>query len=434
MPDSVAPLPGFIARYRNVWVVGLHVLLLACLTSALYAFGIIRYLPSNDTLFRWDVIWYNQIREGGYVYSETQMSNAAFFPMLPYVWRLSGLWLLGMSLLNASLFLAASAWLAHQLRLPPRLQLLLLSTPSLLFMVVPYTEALFFVFSTLLVLGLRRRRLWWWLLGLLGCGLTRSASTMFTPALVFMVLMWAMQPGQRKTAIVWGASGLGALLLSIGLVATTQWYQTGEPLGFIRAQKHWGHTLRALNFPFSDPSGIDVLWLDAQALWLGVAAAGLCTWLAWRWLLQWRQQRAFPILAPEVIFALGYCVGVTLFILSYQGGSLWNIGRYIFATPFFVVLVAYQASLPAWPWRRYLLIALGTMLFWQVFGIYSLNFDTFSTGQAIWYFGLVTAYLVAYLAWRQLRWQREITMLLYVFNLVMLLHMLEGWLQYYVVQ
>ncbi|MCR5887954.1 hypothetical protein LRS06_09210 [Hymenobacter sp. J193] len=434
MSDSAAFFPAILSRYRSVAVVALHVLLLAAFTSALYAFGIIRFLPSHETLLRWDVIWYEQIRQHGYTYSATGMSNAAFFPMLPYVWRFSGLGLRGMGLLNAAMFLGASTWLAHQLRLPVRLQLLLLSTPFLLFMVVPYTEALFFVFSTLLVVGLRRRKLLWWVLGLLGCGLTRSASTMFTPALLFMVAMWAMQPGQRGTALRWGAAGLGALLLSIGLVAAVQWYQTGEPFGFILAQKHWGHTMKRPNFPFTDPSGTDVLWLDALALWLGLAAAGVCTWLTWRWLQCWRTGRAMPPLPPELIFALGYCVGVTLFILLYQGGSLWNIGRYIFATPFLVVILAHWVAQPAWPWRRYALVAAATMLLWQLFGVYSLNFDSFSTGQGIWYFGLTTLYLLTYLAWRQLRWQREATMLLYSFNLLMLLHMLDGWLQYYVIQ
>lgn len=433
MAESTA-LPGALTRTQSVLLTALHVLLLTALGSALYNFGIIRYLPTTTTLDRWDVYWYEQIAREGYSYSATSTSNVAFFPLFPYLWRLSGLDRLGIGLVNAGLFLAAFTWLTHQLQVPARLRLLLASTPSLLFMVVPYTEALFFVFATLLVLGLRRQRLGWWFLGLLGCGLTRSASTMFTPALLFMVLLWAAQPGQARTALRWGAVGLLALGLSVGVVATMQWQQVGEPFAFALAQRFWGHFLQMPVFPLTDPSGINVLWLDALALWLGVAAVGLCCGLAWRWLRQVRGGETAAALPPQVVFALGYCVSVFLFILLYQAGSVWNIGRYIFTTPFFVVLVVYLSSRPAWPWRRYLLIAAASMLLWQAFGAYTLDFDTYTTPQALWYFGLVTAYLLAYLAWRQLRWQAEVTMLLYVFNLVMLLHLLEGFLQFYVVQ
>jgi hypothetical protein len=341
---------------------------------------------------------------------------------------------MGISLFNAILFLSSFTALAAQLRLPARLQLLLLSTPTLLFMAVPYTEALFFCFATLLVVGLRRQQLVWWVLGLLGCGLTRSASVIFTPALLFMVLIWAGQPGQARRALVWGATGLLALAASVGIVAFMQWRQTGEPWGFVLAQKHWNHSLELPNLPLTDPSGVDLLWFDSLGVWLGLVAVGLCCWLAWRWLARRRGGQPLPTIGPEVVFSLGYCIGVVFFVVMTQHGSIWNLGRYMLTTPFFVVLVGYVSIQPNWPIRRYLLIAAATMLLWQLFGIYTLEFDNFTTPEALWYFGLVTAYVMAYLGWRQLRWQGEITMLLYVFNLLMLLHLLESWLQAYIVQ
>jgi hypothetical protein len=398
----------------------------------MYCFGIIRYLPTNDNVTRWDVYWYNLIREQGYSYSATSMSSAAFFPLFPYLWRLTGLDAFHMGLLNFGLFIAAFTWLAQQLRLPARWALLLLSTPPLLFMVIPYTEALFFGFATLLLLGLHRGRLSWWMLGLLGCGLTRSASTMFTPALLFTTLLWAAQPGQARRALVWGGAGLLAIAASVGSVAFIQWRQMGEPFAFIKAQQFWGHVLQWPQLPFATPSGINMLWLDALALWVGGASIAACLWLAGRWLL--RGKRPLPAVPPAVTFALGYCVSITLFILLYQGGSIWNFSRYLLATPFLVVLVGHLGQQPAWPRRTYGYLLLATLGLWQVFGAYTLEFDNFTRGQALWYFGLLTGYLFAYLLLRELRWQREVIMLLYVFNLVMQLHLLECFLQDYVVQ
>ncbi|RZK47761.1 MAG: hypothetical protein EOO59_17460, partial [Hymenobacter sp.] len=198
-------------QFRSYQVLGLHVLLLACLASAFYCFGVISYLPAEHTLRNWDVLWYEQIKNEGYVDIPGHISNVAFFPLFPYLWRWSGLGLLGISLANAGLFLAVAAWLARQLQLPARLQLLLLSTPVLLFMIVPYSEALFFAWTALLVVGLRQRRLSWWLLGLLGCSLTRAASTLFVPVLLLLVVLWARQPGQARVAVRWGV--LGGLVL-----------------------------------------------------------------------------------------------------------------------------------------------------------------------------------------------------------------------------
>lgn len=415
-------------QFRSYQVAGLHVLLLACLVSAFYCFGVINYLPAENTLRNWDVIWYEQIKNGGYAYAPTGVSNVAFFPLFPYLWRWSGLSLLGISLANAGLFLVMAAWLARQLQLPARLQLLLLSTPTLLFMIVPYSEALFFSWAALLVVGLRQRKLSWWLLGLLGCGLTRSASTLFTPALLLTVMLWAQQPGQRRVAWRWGLLGLLTLVATTGFVALLQWQQVGNPWAFAEVQRRWDHYFRLPSLPLTDYSGIDMLWLNGLALGLGLAAAGLAAWL-----LRQALRRQAPTLPLEVVFSLGYFASGGLFILFFQGGSIWNASRYLFTTPFLMVLAGYLATQPAWPWRRYALLGGLVLVYCSAFGLFT-NFSSFTLGQALWYFGVLTAYLLLYLAWRQLRWQGEATMLLYTTNIVLLLHLLNNLMQGYKVQ
>ncbi|HEX8330235.1 MAG TPA: hypothetical protein VF629_22080 [Hymenobacter sp.] len=281
-------------------------------------------------------------------------------------------------------------------------------------------------------MGLHRERLGWWMLGLLGCGLTRSASAMFTPALLFTTLLWASQPGQARRALRWGGAGLLAVAGSVGAVAFFQWLQVGEPFAFVKAQKFWGRGLQWPQLPFFTPSGINMLWLDALGLWLGAASITTGLWLGVRWLK--RRQHPLPNVPPVVLFALGYCISIALFIVLYQAGSIWNFSRYLFATPFFVVLVWHLNAQPAWPRHYYFYLLLATLVLWQTFGAFTLEFDNFTWGQALWYFGLLSAYLFAYLMLRQLRWQREITMVLYMFNLVMQLHLLECFLQGYVVQ
>lgn len=421
------PLPPY--HWRSWQVTGLHLLLLVCLGSACYCFGIINYLPAEDNLRNWDVIWYEQLRDSGYVAPGAGLSDVAFFPLFPYVWRWLGVGRLGMALLNAGLFTLAATWLARQLAVPARLQLLWLSTPVLLFMAVPYSEAFFFAFGAMLLVGLRRRQLGWWLLGLLGCGLTRSASSLFVPALAFTMLLWASQPGQWRTALRWGLLGLLVLLVTTGAVAYMQWQQVGDPLAFAHIQSHWGHQFGWPNWPLHDPAGIDLLWIDSLGLWLSVVATGCCGWLLWQaW--ERRRSRSQMALPPlEVLFSLGYYAMTAIFLLLFQGGSLWNAARYTLTAPFLLVLLGHLATLPAWRKQRYLLVAVATLVGWQLFGVYTQDFDSFTLGQGLWYFGMLTGYLLLYLAWRQLRWQGEATMLLYTTNVVLLLHLFDTLLQ-----
>lgn len=415
-----------------VGAVALHLLISASLVSALYCFGIVRILPTNDNLIVWDAIWYQQIAKEGYSYSEVGVSSAAFFPLFPYFWRLTHLGPLGIALVNAGVFYAAFAWLAHHLELSRRWQLLALSTPMLMFMWLPYTEALFFLFSAIMLAGLHRNRLSWALLGMFGAGLTRSASSLFTPALLFTVFVLAIA-GETRRARRLGIGGVLTLAASVAIVATMQKIQIGEPFGFIKAHKHWGHVLSRPGWPLHATTGINMLWLEALAIAVGLAAVGVCLRTVVRAARQWSQRLEQEYPSPAVVFALGYAVCALLFVVFFQGGNVANLARYILATPFLVVLFWQVSRWPAWSGRRYAAVAVGLGLVWPIFGAYT-RFPAFSFGQTLWYFGLTTAYALGYLGWRQWRYGREIVVLLYVFNLIVQLHLLESILQMYLVE
>ena len=415
-----------------VGVLALHIVLVTSLVSALYCFGIIPILPANENLNVWDVMWYEQIAQDGYTYSDAHTSSVAFFPLFPYFWRFTHLSRLGITLLNASFFLAAFAWLAHQLALPRRWQLLALSTPMLVFMWVPYTEALFFVFCALMLAGLHRDRLLWTLLGIFGAGLTRSASSLFTPALVLVVLMLALA-GHTRRAWRLGVGGGLVLAATVAIVATIQKVQTGEPFGFIKAHKFWGHVLSWPNWPLYATTGVNMLWLEAISLAVGLTAVGVCLGLVIRAKQQWAARLELEYPSPAVVFSLAYAVCAVLFIVFFQKGNVANLARYILATPFIIVLMWQVSRWPTWPARYYAAVVLGLSLVWTLFGAYT-HFPAFNLGQTLWYFGLTTAYIVAYLGWRQWRYGREIVMALYMFNLIIQLHLLESLLQYYLVE
>ena len=178
-------------------------MLVAAFGSVLYCFGLIRYLPTTaENVICWDAAWFQKIAQEGYVHPTTR----AFFPLFPLLWRTIGASPMEICLWNLGLFLAAFTALVHALALPRRWILFALSTPSLFIMAVPYSEALFFCCGTMLVAGLHVRRTAWALIGVFGCGLTRSASTLRCLCRRCCLLPFCCKAPRRR-----GAAGGGQL-------------------------------------------------------------------------------------------------------------------------------------------------------------------------------------------------------------------------------
>lgn len=402
-----------------------HVLLLAAVYSILYAVGIITNAPTSESLISWDAGWFNSVRDHGYQAPNGGQSNIPFFPLFPYLWRLLGPGGFWISIVNGALFLVGMAWLGRTFELRRSQVLLLLSVPSVFICFVPYAEALFFLFGAVLLCGLHRQHLALTLLGLLGCCLTRSAATLFAPALVMAeVLACTSRADLPRLALRLG-TGLLAIAAALGLVFFMHYQATGNPFAFFEAHKQWGHIIQwPLARHYHSSAGLVVLWLDMLALFTGFLAAAVCIGLGIRWLRGWWQPGP-PPLAPSraVVFSLGYAFAAIAFILLYQAGDIVGSSRYVLATPFFGVLLA---QLPRWQqlsWRGragwaglagVLGIFIAICLGWPA------RFPGFFPAEAQWFFALWGVYLVLHLlvapgVWR---YGREVRAGLYVANVI----------------
>jgi hypothetical protein len=416
------PVPALLA---------LHVLMVTAVYSVCYALGIFTHLPEEGKLIIWDTLWYEKIMREGYSYSETAISNAAFFPLFPYLWRWSGLTDLGISAVNALIFLSGFGFLMRQFRLDGRLALLLLSSPLIIYMGLPYTEACFYFGCALLLAGLHRDKLWLVVIGVLISCLSRSASTLFVPAFLLTALL-SFTPGSRswKKPLLLLVTGFAFIALAVGTVMVMQYQQTGEALGFIKSQKHWSHVLQLPKHYLFTTGGINVLWLDGFALAIGLVSALAGVYLFRNRVLGWQKKTELIRLSPAVVFSMGYCISVSLFILLFQGSNLANIARYTFATPFFAVLLWQAHRMLPLSRSFYLWLTVGLFAFWALFGAFG-GIQGFSIGQSLWYFGLLTVYVIVHLAYPQSKWGREAWGALYVFNLVIQFYLLNSFLQYY---
>lgn len=405
----------------------LHAGLLTAVYSALYCFGFVDRLPTNNSLLHWDVGLLLSVKEVGY--ANPLLGYNAFFPLVPLVWRYAHLDLMQAALLNISVASMGLYLLARTFALTGRQLLLIMSAPLLMFVLVPYTEGFFFFFGAILVSGLHRNRLGLTLVGLLGCCLTRSAGTLFVPAYLFAELLaWGSTSTGRRLLLNW-VTGLLAIAASVGTVMLMQYREGGDALAFYKVHSLWGHRFTApANFLFSS-AGVPMFWLDALALLVSLVAVVGCAVLGVQWLGQrWAGK---PITAPSkaVLFALGYTAGAGYFIVFYQNSDLVGMSRYLFATPFWGVLLAWawQAN---WSTPRVLavlgvaLVAVGLMA-----GLPA-QMVNFAPGEALWFFGLLGLYLASYWLVRPDRchWYREIATGLYFLNLFMLCFILNMFL------
>ena len=301
--------------------------------------------PFPTKLIHWDAEWYTSIRAHGYFFRPDAKSSVAFFPLFPLLWRGSHLGALGISLLNLALAVGAGVLLWLGLRLRPAAVVLFTALPSSFFLYIPYTEALFFAFTALvLVLLVRQPRHGWLLaLALFGAALTRVSAFFYLPALaVAEGLLWLREP----TTWLVRLRRLFACGLAVGTGLVTvlvyQWQQTGVWFAFNKAEEQWHPHMQLPHLPFISTTENDgALWLDGLALLVGLTALGWLARLAWR-ALQLRERAPAPDYL--LIIAAAYVAIATVQVVlqaPVEGGhsSLMSLNRYIFCTPFFVVLL-----------------------------------------------------------------------------------------------
>jgi hypothetical protein len=348
------------------------VLLLAALTCSW--FGVIPQVEEM-TLLRFDAIHYRGIMQEGYA-----NESSAFFPLFPMTWKYSGLGPIGISVFNGCLFIVCTLLLIKEFGTSWLSALLFVSLPSVFFLFVPYSESVFFVGAAGLLIAVRRDMTWLSAVSLIVCTLARPAFTALLPALLITVMLGPVNSMRkaRKVLIYVSASALAMLV-----VIMVQYQQTGDYFGFYKAQESFGNTFGLPDLPLSSWGGGSVVRLDAVALLSGVIAAVLLVRITIKRILG-----SSISYDPELILSLGYVAGISAIALLLRNGELFSLNRFVFATPFALVLLSKYAEHPMrMDLRRSLLIFLALNL-------YFLLFASFVHIQTFLLFNLVAVYLV----------------------------------------
>lgn len=360
---------------RPLAVAPLYFALLTVLVTVLAQAGVFPAF-SDTTVMRFDAVHYRTIAQEGYA-----VGSSAFFPLFPWLWRLTGASPIGISIINGALFLAGTSVLVREFTIGTKAVIAFVTLPGIFFLFVPYSEAAFFFGASMLLVALNRGSLPLSLLALGCCTIARPAFTALLPALMIATVL---QPGTftaKATRIgLYGAS----TALALFVVMWVQRAGTGDPFGFYHAQGDYGNTLRLPKLPLTSWGGGPVVRLDAATFLLGCSSAILLVLLTLRW-VRARTTEAGPV----ELLSLGYVAGISAIALLLRDGEMYSLNRFVLASPFALMLL-HAAARRSRPWPgTWASVAMVTMcLFFLLFGSY-VHLRTF-----IWFIA-VALYLLA---------------------------------------
>lgn len=321
----------------------IHLFFSCILYLFLYQIGEIKQLPTNTNLVNWDAGIYLGIKENGYsLNNETLAGNTGFYPLFPYLWSFLNVSPIGISLINLAIFLLSLQWITKTYSISAKTLLLFLSIPSISFFVLPYAESIFFLFSALLLIGWKKNNNLLIIIACIFAGITRPSILYFIPAVCFVFAYNWISGNLEKSKI----SSLLIILLStfIGILLSFFIYYktTGDPFAFFRMREN-GNSFSWPVFPLTTWRGTKLLWLDGLSFTICLAVITYFIKLIYD--ILFKKSRKVSVERFEILFPIGYFIITTIHILFFNikdstgHTSLLGLNRFVFATPFFLLLL-----------------------------------------------------------------------------------------------
>lgn len=336
--------------------------------------GIGTEVPNAVTLMRWDAGVYESIMREGYTYPDERCNNTGQYLLFPMVWRLLHVGVVGISIANMVLFSASFAIVCGMYPVSTKEKFLWLTTPSLYFMGVPYSESLFCLLTVLLFYAIKNNIKWLIWLSLVLLSLTRATAIFLIPSLLIMELI----SNDRKLFLRATGNYLVNYALPIigglAIFVLIQYYQVGIWFAYFKQQiKYLGHEWAFPKLPFQDYyGGPRVIWLCGLAALVCVVSLVVLAKHVYRWIVR-NQKFDDKILTltlsyfPLVLFSIVFCNPT-------WGGNTTNIfglHRYTLCTPFiFVFLYHVIGESVTFKTKHFVYIFLVSNVIWLTMGSY----------------------------------------------------------------
>jgi Gpi18-like mannosyltransferase len=263
---------------------------------------------------RWDALHYLNLARTGYVSEGVEARAIAFYPLYPWLVRvttsllrdeLAGAFFVStIASVIAGLLLHVLAQLDEKAAVARATVFFMFIFPTSYFLHIGYTESLFLALVIGGFLAARNRR--WWLAGLLGvlACMTRVNGLVLVPALAFEAWDQCRAGNERWR---WGWFWVVLPVSGFGIYLLINFNVHGDPLAFLWAQeKYWR---KAIAWP-----------------WVGIAEA-------WRLMSAPLPFQAQMIGWQEFFFvALGFCLSVWAWLRLRASYAVWMTGNWLLWT------------------------------------------------------------------------------------------------------
>ncbi len=330
--------------------------------------------PTLENIVSWDAGWYLSIATEGYKDNAGASSNSGFYFLFPLVWSLIHYNIIGILILNIIFFAAGFTILSNLYSLSVNDTILWLSTPSLFFIFVPYSEALFFLLVAITLYGIIHKKIYLIWIGLFLAALCRSTVVFLIPAFLVMELLVNNRNEWYKSFFRYLFTYAFPLLAGLAVFVWYQYYETGVWFAYFKQQSsNWGHKLAMPVLPFGDFEGHRLIWLNAMAMFTALIALIILIRKGFLWLSR-------NIIEPNRILSLSlsYLVVTMCFIIFFNptwtdGGRTMSAGmhRYTLATPFFFAFLADKLKQETnYKLRNFIGVFVLANIVWLAFGSY----------------------------------------------------------------
>jgi mannosyltransferase PIG-V len=300
----------------------------------------------------WDSGWYFDIASRGYYFNPGGQSSIAFFPLYPMLMRAfampfggsdKAIWVSGIAVACASFALALLV--IHQFtarvfgdRETARRAVLYLSVfPFSLFFTRVYAESVFLLMSALAISRAYDAR--WWQAGLWGALATIARPNGILIGLPLVLMALAGRPAVRD--LVHRLVALSPVPLALAGYCGYVYTLSGDPLGWLNAQAHWGYSL-------GHPPWQQLLQLIARLVDYGFYDYFFLSPLAPFRLFHGVAGLLFLVLLPAIFSRLGLAMGAYVLVsllVPLSGNALEGVGRYAAVLfPAFMLLGSIKSS------------------------------------------------------------------------------------------
>ena len=296
---------------------------------------------TQEKYLRWDAEIFSFIRDRNYVFEEEFRGEvrSAFFPLFPFLWKTTGLSPRGVSALNYFIFILSMALLfaylqpkapiKNNLKLP--FFVALITLPTTIVYHIPYSESLFMLCMTVVVIGVLKEKYGMYFFGALLLSMVRPA-TVFVLISLLAIEAFRFVSKRDSNALIKNSILRGApFVLGYLLVFFIQWTTSGSWTSFFDAHLMWASGLPE-NAGITDWSvegyGMNVF----SIFFIAIPACVLSGKIIWENRGNKMAKRDYVLLS-----SLLYISGILIFTILTSNGNIHSLFRFIMASPLFYI-------------------------------------------------------------------------------------------------